>query len=65
MPGIAVRRVAVAGMGLAAVGMEYEKSDEAAFQAQFGALLGRLQRQPWTATNAALRQSSVALHTSG
>ena len=41
----------IAEMGLAAVGIEYCQTNEAVFEAQFGALLDYLGRQPWADTN--------------
>ena len=41
----------IAEMGLAAVGIEYCQTNEAVFEAQFGALLDYLGHQPWADTN--------------
>ena len=41
----------MAEMGLAAVGMDYCQTNEAAFDAQFIALLNHVRRQPWADTN--------------
>jgi dienelactone hydrolase len=41
----------IAEMGLAAVGIEYCQTNEAAFEAQFGALLGYLGQRRWADTN--------------
>jgi dienelactone hydrolase len=41
----------IAEMGLAAVGMDYCQTNEAAFDAQFSALLAYLRREPWADTN--------------
>jgi dienelactone hydrolase len=41
----------MAEMGLAAVGIEYCQTNEAVFEAQFGALLNHLSRQRWADTN--------------
>ncbi len=41
----------MAEMGLAAVGMDYCQTNEAAFDAQFTALLNYVGRQPWADTN--------------
>ena len=42
----------ISEMGLAAVGMEYDQTNSAAFEAQFAALNRYLQRQSWADTNA-------------
>ena len=41
----------MAEMGLAAVGMDYCQTNEAAFDAQFIALLNHVRRQPWADSN--------------
>jgi acetyl esterase/lipase len=41
----------MAEMGLAAIDMDYDQTNEAAFEAQFAALLGYVGRQPWADTN--------------
>jgi len=61
----------MAEMGLAAVGMEYNQTNEAASDAEFTTLLGWLQRQRWADTNriawvgfslGAQRQLAFVLH---
>ena len=42
----------VAELGLAAVGIEYNQTNQAAFNEEFAALQAFLQRQPWAQSNA-------------